>query len=162
LPDSYKTVDLSSGDIDSIIAALEQSNPELASVLRQNRSGLQQGITVFAFDTTSVGPFTDNVNIIKLSQRIDPTSSLFFDQIKTQLESVGARDVVTSTRTLPDGSVAGTATFTIPTTGAGGTSLEVHGQQGYVSSGGKTWIISASTESGTSAFDVMLDTFTTG
>jgi hypothetical protein len=94
LPPGWVKFDLSQGDLDTILASMSQSNPNLASALSgQVASLMAQGIKLYAVDQNSIAGtgFATNLNIAKEPSsdvaNLDQLAKQAMDEIKTQFNT---------------------------------------------------------------------------
>ncbi len=92
LPPGWATFDLSQGDLDTVLAAMSQSNPNLVDALSgQVASLMAQGIELYAVLQNSMAGtgFVTNLNIIKKpaprGADLDQLAKQAMDDVKTEL-----------------------------------------------------------------------------
>jgi hypothetical protein len=92
LPPGWAKFDLSQGDLDTVLATMSQSNPDLANALSgQVASLMAQGIKLYALDQNSAAGtgFATNLNIIKEPAPgggdLDQLAKQAMDDVKTEL-----------------------------------------------------------------------------
>ncbi len=161
LPPGWQNFDLTSADVDAIIAAATQANPELqGDVGDAVKKLVQEGGLLYASDTSNPGKFLTNVNLIRVAG-VTSGLGLLQQQAQTQLTAAGATDVSSTQVSLPAGDAVRT-TYTVPVTLADGTKTEVAGLQVYVLANQNLYVLTFSTDQPdkySSTFDQIISTF---
>ena len=161
LPPGWQDFDLTEADVDAIVAAATQANPNLeGGIAEAVKQLVQQGGLLYASDTTNPGKFLTNVNLIKVTG-VESGLGLLQQQAQTQLSAAGAANVSSTQVSLPGGDAIRT-TYTVPVTLADGTQIEVAGLQVYMLANQNLYVLTFSTDqpdkySGT--FDQIIATF---
>ena len=161
LPPGWESFDLTEADVDAIVAAAAQANPNLRSGIADAVKQLvQQGGLLYASDTSNPGKFLTNVNLIKVTG-VESDLNLLQEQAQSQLTAAGATNVSSTRVSLPAGEAVRT-TYTVPVTLADGTPIEVAGLQVYVVADSNLYVLTFSTdqpEKYSSTFDQIIATF---
>jgi hypothetical protein len=161
LPPGWENFDLTEADVDAIVAAATQANPNLQSgVADAVKQLVQQGGLLYASDTSNPGKFLTNVNLIKVTG-VDSGLDLLQEQAQSQLSAAGATNVSSTQVSLPAGDAIRT-TYTVPVTLADGTQIEVAGLQVYMLVDSTLYVLTFSTDQPdeySSTFDQVIATF---
>ena len=92
LPPTWEQVDLDAENVDTIMDAVGETNPELATLLKgQGRSLIASGFKFWGFDLTpeaAKAGFLTNVNVLKQPLTIKASLDFYVQATLTQLESL--------------------------------------------------------------------------
>ena len=161
LPPGWQNFDLTSADVDAIIAAATQANPNLqGDVGDAVKKLVNEGGLLYASDTSNPGKFLTNVNLIRVAG-VTSGLGLLQQQAQTQLTAAGATNVSSTQVSLPAGDAVRT-TYTVPVTLADGTKTEVAGLQVYFLTQQNLYVLTFSTDQPdkyTKTFDQVIATF---
>jgi hypothetical protein len=117
---------------------------------------IEAGGVLFALDPNAF-PFAPNINIIKLPGEVD--LEFLESTVEGQLESIGARNITTEFVELPAGEAL-QIEYDLTLNQADGSTLDAHGVQYEVPSGGSTWAVTLTTddiERDRAMFDQMIE-----
>ncbi len=161
LPPGWQDFDLTEADVDAIIAAATQANPNLGSGVGDAVKQLvQQGGLLYAYDTSNASNFRTNLNLIKVSG-VESGLDLLQEQAQSQLTAAGATNVSTTQVSLPGGDAIRT-TYTVPVNLADGSKVDVAGLQVYVLANSNLYVLTFSTDQPdkySETFDQVIATF---
>jgi hypothetical protein len=161
LPPGWQDFDLTEADVDAIIAAATQANPNLGNgVADAVKQLVQQGGLLYASDTSNPGKFLTNVNLIKVAG-VESGLGLLQQQAQSQLTAAGATNVSTTQVSLPGGDAIRT-TYTVPVTLADGSKVDIAGLQVYMLANENLYVLTFSTDQPdkySETFDQVIATF---
>jgi hypothetical protein len=161
LPPGWQDFDLTEADVDAIIAAATQANPNLGNgVADAVKQLVQQGGLLYASDTSNPGKFLTNVNLIKVPG-VESGLGLLQQQAQSQLTAAGATNVSTTQVSLPGGDAIRT-TYTVPVTLADGSKVDIAGLQVYMLANENLYVLTFSTDQPdkySETFDQVITTF---
>ncbi|MEO5966456.1 MAG: hypothetical protein ABIR11_13405 [Candidatus Limnocylindrales bacterium] len=142
LPDNWVEVNLTAGDIDTILGAYPAGSFTEAQ-LALMKSAVQSGMKLMAFDQASAG---SNVNLLVQPAAI--SIDLLEPAVAAQLEAVPGTTDIKVNRGTAGGQDALFVTYGIkdPSTGAG-----MSGTQAYVSTNGRLYVLTVTLQDGSSA-----------
>jgi hypothetical protein len=145
LPADWEVLALSQGDLQTVFADFQQTNPELAKIIGSAEA--LQGVALWAFKTG--GPdtaFADNLNIRrsplgdeKITDMAEVTPAIL-----DQYRQLGFEVSATETDRQIGGQPAAHIAFSYPVTLADGTSAKLNGHQYLVATPTDLWILSYS------------------
>jgi hypothetical protein len=161
LPPGWQNFDLTSTDVDAIVAAATEANPALAgNVSDAVKQLVAEGGLLYASDISNPGNFLTNVNLIRV-QGVTSGLGLLQQQAQSQLTAAGATNVSSTQVQLPGGDAVRT-TYTVPVTLADGTNTEVAGLQVYFLTQQNLYVLTFSTDQPdqySEVFDQVINTF---
>jgi len=145
LPPGWQNFDLTSADVDAIVQAATEANPNLqGDVGNAVKKLVDEGGLLYASDTSNPGKFLTNVNLIKVTG-VTSGLGLLQQQAQTQLTAAGATNVSSTQVSLPAGDAVRT-TYTVPVTLSDGTKAEIAGLQVYFLTQGNLYVLTFSTD----------------
>jgi hypothetical protein len=161
LPPGWQNFDLTSADVDAIVQAATEANPNLqGDVGNAVKKLVDEGGLLYASDTSNPGKFLTNVNLIKVTG-VTSGLGLLQQQAQTQLTAAGATNVSSTQVSLPAGDAVRT-TYTVPVTLSDGTKAEIAGLQVYFLTQGNLYVLTFSTDQPdkySKTFDQVIATF---
>ena len=161
LPPGWQNFDLTSADVDAIVKAAAEANPNLqGDVGNAVKKLVDEGGLLYASDTSNPGKFLTNVNLIKVTG-VTSGLGLLQQQAQTQLTAAGATNVSSTQVSLPAGDAVRT-TYTVPVTLSDGTKAEIAGLQVYFLTQGNLYVLTFSTDQPdkySKTFDQVIATF---
>ncbi len=161
LPPGWQNFDLTSADVDAIVKAATEANPNLqGDVGNAVKKLVDEGGLLYASDTSNPGKFLTNVNLIKVTG-VTSGLGLLQQQAQTQLTAAGATNVSSTQVSLPAGDAVRT-TYTVPVTLTDGTKAEIAGLQVYFLTQGNLYVLTFSTDQPdkySKTFDQVIATF---
>ena len=161
LPPGWQNFDLTSADVDAIVQAATEANPNLqGDVGNAVKKLVAEGGLLYASDTSNPGKFLTNVNLIKVTG-VTSGLGLLQQQAQTQLTAAGATNVSSTQVSLPAGDAVRT-TYTVPVTLSDGTKAEIAGLQVYFLTQGNLYVLTFSTDQPdkySKTFDQVIATF---
>jgi hypothetical protein len=161
LPPGWQNFDLTSADVDAIVKAATEANPNLqGDVGNAVKKLVDEGGLLYASDTSNPGKFLTNVNIIKVTG-VESGLGLLQQQAQSQLTAAGATNVSSTQVSLPAGDAVRT-TYTVPVTLSDGTKSEIAGLQVYFLTQGNLYVMTFSTDQPdkySKTFDQVIATF---
>jgi hypothetical protein len=149
LPADWEVLALSQGDLQTVFADFQKTNPELAKIIGSAEA--LQGVALWAFKSAGAdASFADNLNIRrsplgdqKITDMADVTPAIL-DQYRKLGFELGA----TETDLQIGGHPAAHIAFSYPVTLPDGTSAQLSGQQYLVATPTDLWILSYSAAPG--------------
>jgi hypothetical protein len=151
LPTDWEVLAFSQGDLQTIFAGFQKTNPELAKIIGSAEA--LQGVTLWAFKSGGDTAFTDNLNIRrsplggqKITSMADVTSAIL-DQYRQLGFDVGT----TETDRQISGHPAAHLAYSYPVVLSDGTSAKLNGHQYLVATPTDLWILSYSAGPGNEA-----------
>ena len=161
LPPGWQNFDLTSADVDAIVKAAAEANPNLqGDVGNAVKKLVDEGGLLYASDTSNPGKFLTNLNLIKVTG-VTSGLGLLQQQAQTQLTAAGATNVSSTQVSLPAGDAVRT-TYTVPVTLSDGTKAEIAGLQVYFLTQGNLYVLTFSTDQPdkySKTFDQVIATF---
>jgi len=161
LPPGWQNFDLTSADVDAIVQAATEANPNLqGDVGNAVKKLVDEGGLLYASDTSNPGKFLTNVNLIKVTG-VTSGLGLLQQQAQTQLTAAGATNVSSTQVSLPAGDAVRT-TYIVPVTLSDGTKAEIAGLQVYFLTQGNLYVLTFSTDQPdkySKTFDQVIATF---
>jgi len=161
LPPGWQNFDLTSADVDAIVQAATEANPNLqGDVGNAVKKLVDEGGLLYASDTSNPGKFLTNLNLIKVTG-VTSGLGLLQQQAQTQLAAAGATNVSSTQVSLPAGDAVRT-TYTVPVTLSDGTKAEIAGLQVYFLTQGNLYVLTFSTDQPdkySQTFDQVIATF---
>jgi hypothetical protein len=145
LPRGWQTFDLTSADVDAMVQAAGEANPNLqGDVGDAVKKLVDEGGLLYASETTNSDKFPTRLNIIKVTGATGGLA-LLEQQAQTQLAAAGATSVSSTETSLPAGDAVRT-TYTVPITLSDGTKAEIAGVQVYVPTEKDLYVLTFSTD----------------
>jgi len=145
LPRGWQTFDLTSADVNAMVQAAGEANPNLqGDVGDAVKKLVDEGGLLYASDTTDSDKFSTRLNIIKVTGATGGLA-LLEQQAQTQLAAAGATSVSSTEVSLPAGDAVRT-TYTVPITLSDGTKAEIAGVQVYVPTEKDLYVLTFSTD----------------
>jgi len=152
LPNDWEVLALSQGDLQTIFAEFQKTNPELAKIIGSAEA--LQGVALWAFGSANAeAAFADNLNIRRSplgSQKITKMEDVM-PAIAEQYRQLGFELGLTETNLQIGGHPAAHITYSYPITLPDGTSSKLNGHQYLVATPTDLWILSYSAAPGNEA-----------